>query len=115
MALAATVVVAVMSCGGSPLDSAPTCTESLEALYNVEDCAMYNISVKPPAKMGLSEAMLWCRQVVTETQQKCSQCEDQLAAWLRCTPTACIWNQSAQMNLANDCNDELDRLVTCCN
>ena len=103
----------LVGCGEE--ESIPSCTETMTDLYAIDNCMMYDISVSPPAEMLMSEAVYWCRQVVNETENYCSSCRGRLVEWLNCRPTACVWNESAQMFLANDCNDELDALVVCCN
>ena len=118
-ALCATMFLAFLSitplgCGSEGDEEPPTCSEWVQALYAVENCAMYDISVSPPAALSQNEVTIWCREVVGVVNTNCTECEDEMNAWLACVPDECTWNESMQIYLANDCNDEYDRLLACC-
>ena len=109
--LAVFLAVTAMSCGDDGPE--PTCSEWVENLYGVENCAMYMLDTDPPTRLSMAETTIWCRQVVNDIHSQCSGCVGELNTWLRCTVDACIWSPEMQMFLATDCNDEFDRLLTC--
>lgn len=104
------VLLFVVGCGEDPQ---PTCSEWVDALYGVQNCALYNIEMAPPERISQADAFMWCRDIAAFAHTDCPTCVDELNAWLNCTPDACVWNEEMQMFLATDCNDEFDRLLVC--
>jgi hypothetical protein len=108
------VVVTMVGCGGQAEMSEGSCTEMVTDLYSIPNCALWDISTNPPTRLTASQSLMSCRLTVATVNSKCSQCGNLLNEYLNCRPTKCEWNEQFQFPVADDCNDELDRLSSCC-
>ena len=86
----------------SPLEEANTCSERIGDYYSA-GCKMYDGT--SGYQYTSSEAVVICRKLVNIIMDKCSKCEDELANWLNCS--------SPSYNCGS-CNDEYDRIFSCC-
>lgn len=101
-----------INCGS---DSKPsTCTDLVMDLYSTPNCSMWNLSFTPPVKIPANEALVICRRFVSIIGSSCNECSGLLRDYLECRPTKCEWDNKFKFYMADDCNDEVDRLLECC-
>lgn len=103
----------IAGCGGEEGPTS-TCTEMVTDLYAIPNCAMWDVSHTQPSLMSASQALVGCRKTTIIVNNNCEQCSGLLRDYLNCRPTKCEWSESLQFYVADDCNDEMDRLLNCC-